>query len=310
MDLFGDNFLNIRNTHIIPLVNYGIKRKKYEFWSLKDVVTTKIISLNKLQGKSNVEIEVSKADYFNSLHCEIELFMNKSIIQYCDFIKSKNSSPCWSFVTLYYLAFFNTTCFFRFLSKGFIFLTYEQKKRLEDFSLAVYSTPICLDVGNYYFSQEENNNGNIIIKLSFKNGNVHKLNWIQLESTFRNFLPKCDNDEKIIYNLFLSHFSAFNTDYPSSLRNKLNYNGESSILDFENSIPNIVINNTDSNFIKGLSSVETVKNIKNQMHSIAYLTSFLFNLNELLYKEYLTRSCFGTDFLNERERYLNTNYIS
>lgn len=150
MGLFGKNFLNIRDTYIIPSINHGISRKNYRFWSFKDVITQKIISLNKLAGKS-VEIEISKDDYYKSLHCDIELFMNKSTIQYADVIRSNSISPCWSLVTLYYLAFFSTTCFFRFLNRGFIFLTTEQKTRIEDFSLAVNSSPISLDSGNYYF---------------------------------------------------------------------------------------------------------------------------------------------------------------
>ena len=50
MDLFGNNFLDIRNNHIIPLVNYGINRNKFQFWSLKDILTQNIVSLNKLAG--------------------------------------------------------------------------------------------------------------------------------------------------------------------------------------------------------------------------------------------------------------------
>ena len=310
MDLFGNNFLDIRNNHIIPLLNYGIQRKKYQFWSLKDVITQNIISLNKLAGKS-VEIEVSKSDYYKALHCDIELFMNKSIIQYSDFTKSKINSPCWSFVTLYYLAFFSTTCFFRFLSKGFIFLTSEQKKRIEDFSLAVYSTPISLDSGNYYFNfKEENANGNIIITLSFKGESVHKLNWIQLENTLRDFLPNCDSDERAIYTAFLSHFSTFKSDFPSNLRNKLNYNGESSILDIEDSVSYIDLQQINANFIKGLFNIDTILSIRNQIDSIGYLASYLFKFNAALYKEYLDRSEFGKDFNKERQSYLTTNKVA
>lgn len=309
MDLFGNNFLDIRNNHIIPLVNYGILRNKYQFWSLKDVLTQNIISLNKLAGKS-VEIEVSKSDYYKALHCEIELFMNKSIIQYSDFSKSKSSSPCWSFVTLYYLTFFSATCFFRFLSKGFMFLSSEQKKRIEDYSLAVYSAPISLDSGNYYFSyKEENTNGNIVITLTFKGESVHKLNWIQLENTLRDFLPICDNDEKVIYTAFLTHFSKFKSEFPSNLRNKLNYNGESSILDIENSVSYIDLQYINTNFVKGLFNIDTTMSIKNQIDSIGYLSSYLFKFNAALYKEYIDRSEFGRDFNKERLAYMTTNRV-
>lgn len=110
MEQFGKNFLYIRNTHVIPLVSYGINKKNIKFWSLKDVITKNVLSLNKMTGK-NIEIEISKDDYYKALHCDIELFMNKSTVQYCDFLQSKKNSPCWSFVILYYLTFFSATCF-------------------------------------------------------------------------------------------------------------------------------------------------------------------------------------------------------
>jgi hypothetical protein len=45
--------------------------------------------------------------------------------------------------------------FFRFLDKGFIFLTQEQKKRLEDYSIAVYSESISLETGNYFLVKKK-----------------------------------------------------------------------------------------------------------------------------------------------------------
>lgn len=307
MQLFGENYLNIRNNHLIPLVNYGIKRNKFQFWSLKNILTTNLISLNKLNGKS-FEIEISKSDYYKAIHCEIELFLNKTIIQYEDFKTSKRGSPCWSFVNLYYYAFFNTTCFFRFLDKGFIFLSTEQKKRIEDYSLAVYSAPILIDKGNYYFNlKEENSIGNIILNLTFKGESIHKLNWIQLESTLRDFLTTADEDEKAIYGAFLSIFSNFKSEFPSNLRNRLNYNGESSILDFEQTVPYCDIENIDLNFVKGLFNIDTTINIKNQIESIGHIASYLYKFNNKLYNEYLERSEFGKDFNKDRSIYTRTH---
>lgn len=310
MELFGNNFLDVRNKHIFPLVGYGIPKEKCKFWSLKDTITNKIVSLAKLNGKS-VEIEVRKDDYYKSLHCDIELFMNKSTIQYSDFIKSGKSSPSWSLVTLYYLAFFANTCFFRFLSKGFVFLSAEQKNRIEKFSITVNSSPISLDSGNYFFSYKgESLSGNIILTLSSKGEGLHRLNWLQLESTLRDFLPNCDTDEKTIYSLFLNNFSNFKTEFPSNIRNKLNYNGESSILDINDNLPRINFNDINNNFYKGLSKIGNEATTDNQMNGLAYLASFLFEFNNRLYGEYLERSSYGNDFYNERVKYLKLNNIT
>jgi hypothetical protein len=310
MPIYGNNFFAVRNRYVLPSIVYGIKKNKSSYWSLKDIITSRVISINKLSGKA-FEIELKKEDYYKALHCDIELFMNKSMVQYSDFIKSKENSPCWSFVTLYYLTFFSTTCLFRFLNRGFIFLSTEQKKRLELFFQAVHSEVVAIDSGNYYFHyKEENAEGNVIITLSFKGDNVHKLNWLQLESTFREFLPNCDNDEKIVLDLFLLHFSKFRQEFPSNLRNKLNYNGESSILDIEDVVAYIDLEAINNNFLKGLSAIETSINLPNQINSIGHLANYLIKFNNALYKEYLDRSIFGKDFDKARVNYMTKNNVS
>lgn len=310
MELFGTNFLTIRNNHLLPRVNFGVLRKKYSYWSLKEVFTSKLISLNKLSGKS-YEIELTKDDYYKALQCDIELFMNKVFVQYSDFRTQNNASPSWSFITLYYFTFFNATCLFRFIDRGFIFLNREQSKRLEDFSLAVYSNPISVDTGNYYFSVKEiNEYGNVILSLTFKGDSVHKSTWLQLEATLREFALSSDSDEEVLYNLLLNHFTKFKSEYPSNLRNKLNYNGDSSILDLESSIPYLTLKEINNNYLKDLAKVDTsIINNLNQMNSVNYLASYLFELNKKLYKEYIDRSDFGKDFEKERGDYLKKQKI-
>jgi hypothetical protein len=310
MELFGNNFLRIRNNHLLPRIHYGVKRTKYEFWSLKEVFTKKIISLNKLNGNA-FEIELPKEDYYKAIHCDIELFMNKVFVQYSDFKKQNGVSPTWSFITLYYFTFFNATCLFRFIDKGFIFLNKEQSKHLEDFSIALYSDSISVNTGNYYFSVKEINlYGNIVLTLNYKGESVHKSTWVQMESTLRDFVRTSDSNEMVVYKLLLNHFVKFKSDYPSNLRNKLNYNGDSSIIDLENSIPYLTLKDINLHYLKELTNLDTsISNNINQMKSTCYLTSFLFELNKKLYKEYIDRSGFGKDFNKERINYVRRKRI-
>lgn len=310
MELFGKNFLNVRNTHVLPRINFGISRKKVGYWSLKDVFTNNLVSLNKLTGKS-IEIEITKDDYFKAIQCDIELFMNKTLIQYIDFQNQSNISRTWSFVTLYYFAFFSTTCLFRFLDKGFVFLSKEHTQRLENFSQAVYSSVISLDAGNYYFNLKEINvYGNVVILLSSKGDSVHKSTWIQLESTLREFRDASQGDETALYELLLDHFSKFKSEYPSHLRNKLNYQGESSILDLENALPSIDLQEINRGFIKDLASFDSNNSDShNQMKSVSFLGSYLFEFNRKLYSEYLERSKYGKDFNSERIDYYKLRQV-
>ncbi len=197
MELYDNNFLFLRNKYIIPKVHYGIKRNNYKYWNLKDILSNNIISLKKLFGKS-FEIELSKEDYYKAIHCEIELFMNKSAIQHKDLIKQIDVSKTWSFVTLYYLSFFSITLLYRFLDRGFLFFSREQLKRISDFSLAIYSDIIEFPTGNYYFNLKEiNESGNVVIVLTFKGDNVHKTSWNYFEEVLTEFWKQSTNNERI-----------------------------------------------------------------------------------------------------------------
>lgn len=133
---------------------------------------------------------------------------------------------------------------------------------------------------------------------------------MQLETTLREFLTNCDSDEAALYNLLLSHFSKFKSEYPSNLRNKLNYNGESSLLDIADNIPIVEIQKINQKFFNDLAKIDpNITNNSNQMKSISYLASYFFEFNQKLYNEYLDRSKFGKDFNAERENYLKVKKV-
>ena len=259
---------------MIPLIPYGIQRSSYKHWLFKDVLTDKLLSLNKI-SPSSFEIEIKQDDFYRGLYCEIQLFFSKSMIQYIDFSQSKLNSASWSFVTLYYLSFFASTTLFRFLHKGFIFLDSSHIKKFEDFSLAMYSLPLSLNSGNYYFSVNGINSfGNIIITLTSKGKNVHQLHWNQMETFLRDSIPDCDNDEKIIFSLLLKLFTEFPTEFQSTLRNKLNYKCESAIWDFEKKFPNIDFLHLNNNFVKELLRQKFSKSDINQLNGTAMVSVF------------------------------------
>lgn len=305
MDFNGKNYYYIRNNHLLSKLNFGVSRNKYSYWSFKNIISLNLISLKKLSGKS-YEIELDQKDYYKSIYCDIELFMNKIYIQYCDFNQQINSSASWSFITFYYFAFFNSTCLFRFLDKGFIFLSKEQCDNLEKFSTAMYSDSIRVDTGNYYFALKEVNEfGNIVLSLTHKGDSVHKSTWIQLESTLNEFKLNSDQDEAIIYSSLLSRFKDLNSEFPSNIRNKLNYNGESSILDFCKELPIFKLFEFSKLDLKDIVNIKFSSNSTiNSIESLNYLTSYIFQLNLKLYNEFIERSSYGKDFEKERNDYL------
>jgi len=309
MDLFGTNYLKIRNDFLLPLIPYGISKNKIEYWSLKDVLTTNIISVQHI-GKSRVDIELSKEDFYRALHCEIELFLNKTIIQYCDSVQSIAQSRSWSYVSFYYFSFFCSTTFSRFLHRGYLFLSKVQKERIEKFHLAVYSTPIMLETGNYYFYTKEDENGKMIISLNFAGSNVHKLSWTNLEVTLRDGLPFCTDKEKVIYEALLKIFSTFSTEFPSRLRNDLNYNSQHSIVDINSMIPYLNLEGINNNYFKSLLALDLSSSFTNELKAAGHISVFLYKIIMQLYSEYRERSKFGSDFEKVRETYLQDRKIN
>jgi len=304
MRVFGTNYLKLRNQYLIPFIPHGIQRRNYEYWIFKDVITDKLLSLNKISANS-FEIEIKEDDFYKGLYCEVQLFFSKSMIQYIDFSQSKLNSASWSFVTLYYLSFFASTTLFRFLHKGFIFLDFSHTKKFENYSLAMYSQPLKLNSGNYYFSVSGINSfGNILLTLTFKGRNIHQSHWIQMEQFLRDSIPDCDNDEKIIFSLLLKLFTEFPTEFQSTLRNKLNYKCESAIWDFEKKFPNINFLHLNGNFVKELLRQEFSKSDINQLNGTAIISVFLMKYILKLFTELTERSEYGKDFSKERNRYL------
>jgi hypothetical protein len=66
----------------------------------------------------------------------------------------------------------------------------------------------------------------------------------------------------------------------------------------------------NSNFVNQFAKIDAFdKSNYNQMNSLSFLTSYLFEFNQKLYNEYLVRSKFGFDFNKERVNYLKKNKI-
>lgn len=304
MNFFDGNFYFIRNNHIIPKVHYGIKTNKVDHWNIRDVLTTKLITLNKLSG-NNLEIEISQSDYYKSIFCEIELFYTKLLIHYRDFKNLKNISMSWKYVTLYYLSFFSLTLLYRFLDCGFIYLTKADTKKLNDFSIVTQSQAINLPTGNYYFNLKGiNEYGNLILDLSSKDKSVHIASWEHFDYILNQFYINSTNEEKLIINKFLDLFKFNDVQFPSTMRNNLNYRGISSFFDLKNEIDECQVLPLDQLFLEKLLKLKKVDSLNHKIEIFNFIASYLFNLNIYLYSELSLRNDFCKSFQKVRKKSL------
>ncbi len=304
MELFGENFIDVRNRYIIPSISFGVGRHEYESWNFKDTVSNNSKNFSS-SSKNAFQVEINKSDFFKALHCDIELSLNKTTIQYIDLLYSKGQSKSWSYVTLYYFLFFGTNTLFRLLHSGNVFFYQNQIARFEALStLSGYGLKP-LSTGNYRFSvQGENSNGDILLNFTFQGDNLHKKTWYQFEAIIRGFLPNCDSEEKAIFMQVIEIFKKYTIEFPSQTRNMLNYTGESSMLEIRNKIVHMNLKEFNKAFIKKLFTVDLIgsSTLKNQMECTAFLSLLVFKYVQKLYGEYSLRSGYGQDFAEERKK--------
>lgn len=307
MDLFGSAYLDIRNKYVIPTIKYGVKRKKYSTWNIKKTL------IHKIQGmyfnNSTYEIELNEDDFYNSLICDVELFYNKTLLQLKEYNKYKSTGTTWSIVTLYYFLFFSATTLLRILHRGYIFLDSSITKELDKYYTAVYSSPIQLKRGSYYFYVKPSQNaGKILVCLTHKSEGVHQLTLYRIADIIRQeIMPKADPNEKVYFEYLNKFLNIYDVEFPSTLRNQLNYTNESCVLDIEKKIPIIDFATVNNNILRSLTNFKADFDTSSKITCTAYYASILFNYTYQLHKEYSTRSVHGKDFQSERANFLPLN---
>lgn len=303
-EFFNTAFIYTRNKYILPRIKYGIPVEKSNYWRLKNIISERIQSIS---STTNVcfNISLKKEDYFKLIFCESELFLNKSFIQLNDYHKLiDKSSGSWSFVTLYYSLFFNLSCLLRFLNKGYVYLTPEYAKKISDAYLALNSSPIKISYGNYFFETDCIDDGYGNIKISFnKVDTTHKVIWEEFKKALQTLSSQATDRELAIYKVILSHFNKYQNSYPSALRNELNYNAETILLDFHKEITCYHLPKIDDKFYQSFLKIDDNNpSISNKIKSITYISSYIFSLNLKLAEEFYNRSDFGKDFVKMRKK--------
>lgn len=249
--------------------------------------------------------DLIKTIFFN----DVELFYNKAIIQYGDYLNyikqsaRLSSSNTWKYVTLYYLLFFLVTTLSRYLKNGFIYFNSEDIKIINNNSTENQSS---LEKGTYEFSYENNK---IIIKKSSLS--VHEITWINFTQKilpeFKKEIQSYKNkEEQDLIDLFISQFKNLGKTFPSSYRNEINYQGVRSSDELNKKIVPIIhehlknfyyINNDNKN-----------KEVKKSQVSY-YLTIYLFNLVQLIVNDMLDRQDKISELTKLRNKYIKEKEI-
>lgn len=310
-NFFSTAYLYARNEFIIPRIDYGVTVKKSRHWKIKDTFSDKLGGFNSI-AKDEFSILIKKEYFYKSIYTEVEFFFSKANIQYLEYQNLvRNRSSTWAVVTLYYFLFFNLCCLLRIFNQGYVYFSFAEKDKIDKFNQVINPLVGPISIGNYFFDivDLDDGFGSIEIKLK-KVDTTHKVIWGKFLSVIEILESKANDKEKVIYSIIKKCFdiNVFSLSYPSSLRNELNYFGESVFYDFEDSLTCDPLMDINDNFYTSFLKIKYDNNHNSKISSIVFLSSYIFNLNKNLLEDYRERSKFGKDFQKERDRNRLVNY--
>lgn len=317
MNLYGSSFNKIEKDalSIIGLSNLDVDN--YNKYTMKEVLSSKIKDI-KMLAKGRYEVTLNKDDFSNATRCEIELFLNKTIMSYTDLLNSDKQSGIWKFVSLYYFYFFSATLFFRLRLRGFIFFDKNQSDNIAAaYSIFNKSESISFGLGDYYYKYKGTDDyGRIILTLEKKGEGVHKLTGKELRCLLNEMLSFCpSDDEKVCITSACDLISLFNDEFASSLRNKINYTGEYSMKELSRQINMEFVHgfeiNTEDFAKKLVTSTERLNKTDDDSHKIEtifILSEFICRYTTKIYSKYLSSSDNG--FHDKRMNYFLENNLT
>lgn len=281
---------------------------KLEHWTLKNLILQdKVTDMNHISSQKFI-LSFNEKDYYKSMCSETELFFNKSFIQLQDYnaVYLNNISGSWSLVTLYYFLFFNICCFMRFLGRGYVYLSKEHAKSLQDRALAWGANTVKIDSKNYFFKPTSINEY-LNYRIEFQQvDTTHKVIWSEFKAVIELIASHAKDEELAIYDCILSCLNNNPKAYPSTLRNDLNYKSEESLQDLSKLIPKIKLPKIDDDFYRSFLKLtaRSLLSREAQIESMAYISSYLYKLNFELSEEFYTRGSNGKEMKNKRNRYI------
>lgn len=316
MNLYGSSFNKIEKDALSILGLSNLDVDNYNKYTMKEVLSSNIKNIKKLTT-GRFEVTLNKDDFSNATRCEIELFLNKTIMSYTDLLNSNKQSGIWKFVSLYYFYFFSATLFFRLRFRGFIFFDKNQRDNIVSaYSIFNKGESISFGLGDYYYKYKcTDDYGSVILTLEKKGDGVHKLTGKELRCLLCEMLSFCpSDDERVCINSACDLISLFDDEFASSLRNKINYTGEYSMKELSKQIKMEFVHSFEidaEDFAKKLvTSTERLNQTDEDSHKIEtifILSELICRYTTKIYSKYLKVSANG--FHDKRMNYFLENNL-
>ena len=224
MIVYDDAYRHVRTKYLVPLSKYSVNYQHLSKNNIKEALL--------LSKFTSVEREDKDLVFFfdndlllKSLLGDVELFFIRAILQKQDILKCNeiDLSANWSIVTNYYHSFFCASLMLRLCFRGNIFLDAESKNNLEDVISSVLGEKAALDSNQFY--RINSIDGQYVLRLSKSDANTHEVVWKKLNELIKEIKQETKNgsDEATIIKNILVINSKIGANYPSKLRNRINY---------------------------------------------------------------------------------------
>lgn len=175
----------------------------------------------------------------SALFVDFEHFYIKSKIQYIDYLVQVHSSRTWNIVTYYYFLFFCITTLCKYTGHACIFFKQNELKQIKEHIITLDN--ISLETGLYTYLVERNGD-QLRISLQKDEKRVHERTW----NLFYNLIAdltkkiKTSSTELMLIRQVKKFMDKYGENFPSMIRNAVNYQGYYSVEELKNDIPPII----------------------------------------------------------------------
>lgn len=306
MLIFGDKYNLIRDVYIYPLLDYGIKQNKLEYNNLKFILSNKIKGLKSINGRS-YELIFDKEDLLKAMAGEADYFYTRAFVQYCNVFGSKQKiSPCWNVVTQYYFSFFVINSFLRLVHRGNTYLNSAEARLISDILTIFNEDLIKVEPGNYVFSViEYDDSTDLCLLLKKTDKGTHEQTWFTLENFLEELLTEKNNDDEYNFlKLIKNILNTYKANFPSILRNEVNYKPQYGYKSIKNEMTCEVPNLDLYYIVRELYKFSPISEEDYKIKVSGLLGSYFFVYSTKLLNEYVNRGNYPKSSQKLRNDYL------
>lgn len=295
MRLFSTRFIELKNKHLMPLVNLELKSSDFEKYELKKLlINANFLEVNNLSANT-YEFTFEKDILLKSILSEFEMFYSKSFIQESNLrYLNKEASLCWKVVTDYYKYFYYAVSLSRLVGKGNGFLDETSAKLLSSIITSLSGSVYKVDRGNYHYTIKSHPTDIQLLNLeiSFNSRTSHESVWTIINEILKNMVisSSSGDEEKLILATLIQINIDYSANFMATLRNDVNYKAKYAAISLMDQISYAYLENiTEEDFIRKISKYSKSNDESHKFHCFSLFGKYIEYLVKALYSDYLSR---------------------